>query len=87
MFKPKVTTTEKHLSNTQLCKTHNTNPHPHMIDDNRDCQHEEADVKTGHYLLGLMQEWSHVQVLADDTVIFVLLVYFVWYVTQMPKCQ
>lgn len=40
--------------------------------------HEEADVNTVIYLLSLQEEKKHIQVVADDTDIFVLLVFFVW---------
>ena len=46
----------------------------------QDCTngHEEADVKIISYLRQLLPTSSHIQILADDTDIFVLLVFFVW---------
>ena len=41
-------------------------------------KHEEADINIISYLLLLNENFSHVQVKADDTDIFVLLVYYVW---------
>jgi hypothetical protein len=38
--------------------------------------HEEADVKIISYLLEQLPQRRHIQILADDTDIFVLLVYF-----------
>lgn len=40
--------------------------------------HEEADVNIISYLLLLYEDKSHVQIIADDTDIFILLVYHVW---------
>ena len=56
-----------------------TNPHLHLIGDTSVYQHEEADVKIISYLLQICPHHKHVQVLADDADIFVLLVYFIWY--------
>ena len=55
------------------------NPHIHLIGDTNVYQHEEADVKIISYLLQICPHHKHVQVLADDADIFVLLVYFIWY--------
>ena len=41
-------------------------------------RHEEADVKIISYLLELLPQKKHIQILADDTDIFVLLVFFFW---------
>ena len=42
-------------------------------------QHEEADIKIISYSLSIWPHQKHVQVLADNADIFVLLVYFIWY--------
>lgn len=63
-----------------LCKSHPQNPCVRLIGEDSLYQHEEADVKIISYLLTLLPEKRHIQVLADDTDIFVLLVYFVWLV-------
>ena len=45
--------------------------------------HEEADVVIISYLLELIQQgYDHIQVLADDTDIFVLLLFFCWNITS-----
>ena len=41
-------------------------------------QPEETDVKIITYLLQICSHHKHVQVLADDADIFVMLVYFIW---------
>ena len=48
--------------------------------DEKQClfKHEEADVNIISYLLFLKESKSHIQVIADDTDIFMLLVYYVW---------
>ena len=48
-------------------------------------EHEEADVKLISYLLHASPHKKHIQVLADDTDIFVLLVYFTWYYNPTAK--
>ena len=48
-------------------------------------EHEEADVKLNSYLLHASPHKKHIQVLADDTDIFVLLVYFIWYYNPTAK--
>ena len=40
--------------------------------------HEEADVNIISYMLHLHDQYRHIQVVADDTDIFVLLLFFVW---------
>jgi hypothetical protein len=64
-----------------MCNTESARDHPNLqlIGDACVYQHEEADVKVISYLLELLPQKRHVQILADDTDIFVLLVYFVWY--------
>ena len=62
-----------------LCNVDINNPHLHLIGDTRVYQHEEADVKIISYLLQICPHHKHVQVLADDADIFVMLVYFIWY--------
>jgi len=61
-----------------LCSAENPNEYVHIIGEECPYTHEEADVKLVSYLLHLHQQTEHIQVLADDTDIFVLLVYFVW---------
>ena len=62
-----------------LCDTNNEYPLLHLIGEDQ-CRynHEEADINIISYLLLLNENFSHVQVKADDTDIFVLLVYYVW---------
>jgi len=61
-----------------LCSAENPNESVHIIGEECPYTHEEADVKLVSYLLHLHQQTEHIQVLADDTDIFFLLVYFVW---------
>ena len=48
-------------------------------------EHEEGDVKLISYLLHASSHKTHIQVLLDDTDIFVLLVYFTWYYNPTAK--
>ena len=48
-------------------------------------EHEEADVKLISYLLRASLHKKHIQVVSDDTDIFVLLVYFTWYYNPTAK--
>ena len=48
-------------------------------------EHEEADVKLSSYLLHASPHKKHIHVLADDTDIIVLLVYFIWYNNPTAK--
>jgi len=53
---------------------------------------QEADVKIISYLLKLSLQKNHIQILADDTDIFVLLVFFFWVYkpaaqVSMRKCD
>ena len=48
-------------------------------------EHEEADIKLISCLLHASLHKKHVQVLSDDTDIFVLLVYFTWYYNPTAK--
>ena len=48
-------------------------------------EHEEADVNLISYLLHASTHKKHIQVLSDDTDIFVLLVYFTWYHNPTTK--
>ena len=48
-------------------------------------EHEKADVKLISYLLHASPHKKHILVLADDTDIFVLLVYFAWYYNPTAK--
>ena len=68
-----------------LCEADHSNPHLHLIGDQSVYRHEEADVKLISYLLEMLPGRKHIQVLADDTDIFVLLVYFVW--LYKPEAQ
>ena len=62
-----------------MCNVDITNSQLHLIGDKSMYQHEEADVKIISYLLQICPSHNHVQVLADDADIFVLLVFFVSY--------
>ena len=55
-----------------LCEVE-TNDRLKLIGDESIYHHEEADVKIISHLLDIVPKKSHVQVLADDTDIFVLL--------------
>ncbi|CAM1319304.1 Uncharacterised protein g7168 [Pycnogonum litorale] len=60
-----------------MCDANRTNPQLQLIGD--ECEyHHEADVKIISYLLKLSSQRKHIQILADDTDIFVLLVFFCW---------
>ena len=48
-------------------------------------EHEEGDAKLISYLLHASPHKTHIQVLSDDTDIFVLLVYFTWYYNPTAK--
>ena len=61
-----------------LCDASRPNPQLQLIGDDCEYHHEEADVKIISYLLKLSPQRKHIQVLADDTDIFVLLVFFFW---------
>ena len=62
-----------------ICDTNHGCPTLHLIGkDQSRFNHEEADVNIVSYLLLLYEQKNHIQVVADDTDIFVLLVYFVW---------
>lgn len=56
-----------------------------LIGDNTAYHHEEADVKIISYLLELLPEKEHIQILGDDTDIFVLLLFFIWH--YKPQTQ
>ena len=62
-----------------MCNTNITNPHLRLIGDDCIYGHEEADVKIICYLLEMLSQRKHIQIRADDTDIFVLLVFFVWH--------
>jgi len=61
-----------------MCDANRTNPHLQLIGEDCEYHHEEADVKIISYLLKLSPQRKHIQILADDTDIFVLLVFFFW---------
>jgi len=61
-----------------MCDANRTNPQLQLIGDDCEYHHEEADVKIISYLLKLSPQRKHIQILADDTDIFVLLVFFCW---------
>ena len=62
-----------------LCDTNHGCPTLHIIGKEQSMfNHEEADVNIVSYLLSLHEEKRHIQVVADDTDIFVLLVFYVW---------
>ena len=50
----------------------------HLIGEDSPYTHEEADVTIMSYLVKIHQEKEHIQILADDTDIFVLLLFFYW---------
>ena len=62
-----------------ICSINHGFPHLVLIGEEQ-ClfKHEEADVNIISYLLFLKESKSHIQVIADDTDIFMLLVYYVW---------
>ena len=61
-----------------LCDADKTNPYVWLIVDNSAYNHEEADVKIISYLLESLPQKKNIQILADDTDIFVLHVFFIW---------
>ena len=61
-----------------MCDANTTNPQLQLIGDVCEYHHEEADVKIISYLLKLSPQRKHIQILAVDTDIFVLLVFFFW---------
>src|SRR6218665_1327694 len=62
-----------------ICGSKTTNPRVHLIGEDCDYGHEEADVKIITYFLQMLPQRKHIQILADDTDIFILLVFFVWH--------
>ena len=63
-----------------FCDTNHGCPTLHIIGKEQSMfNHEEADANIVRYLLTLHEEKRHIQVGADDTDIFVLLVFFAWY--------
>ena len=58
------------------CKANKTNPQLQLIGDDCVYYHEESDVKIISYLLKLLPQRKHIQILDDDTDIFVQLVLF-----------
>ena len=68
-----------------VCVTNRTNPQLQFIGDKCVYHHEEVDVKIISYLLKLLPPRKDIQILADDTDIFVLLVFFFW--TYKPATQ
>ena len=62
-----------------VCDTPHGNPLLHLVGDDQ-ClfDHEEADVNIISYMLHLQANKSHIQIKADDTDIFLLLIYYVW---------
>ena len=61
-----------------LCDADKTNPYVWLIGDNSAYNHEEADVKVISYLLEMLPQKKHIQMLADDTDNLVLLMFFIW---------
>ena len=62
-----------------LCDTNHGCPTLHLIGKEQSMfNHEEAGANIVSYLLSLHEEKRHIQVGADDTDIFVLLVFFAW---------
>jgi len=62
-----------------LCDMHHTNQLLSLIGEGGLYTHEEADVVIISYLLQLIQQGkTHIQVLADNTDIFLLLLFFCW---------
>jgi len=68
-----------------ICNTTHTNSSLHLIAENGTFGHEEADVNVISYLLKLLPEKQHLQIVADDTDNFVLLVFFWW--LKKPSVQ
>ena len=61
-----------------LCNTEHNHNSLHLIGEDSPYTHEEADVTIMSYLVKIHQEKEHIQILADDTDIFVLLLFFYW---------
>ena len=61
-----------------LCNMEHNHNSLHLIGEDSPYTHEEADVTIMSYLVKIHQEKEHIQILADDTDIFVLLLFFYW---------
>lgn len=61
-----------------ICDMEHSHQSLSLIGEGSPYTHEEADVTIISYLLKLHQSKGHIQVLADDTDIFVMLLYFCW---------
>ena len=68
-----------------ICNTTYTNSSLHLIGEDGIFGHEEADTNLISYLLKLLPEKRHLQIVAADTDIFVLLVFFWW--LKKPSVQ
>ena len=61
-----------------LCSTQHAAPLLHLVGEQQNqFKHEEADVSIISFLLKLNEQHSHIQVTADDTDIFLLLVFYI----------
>ena len=61
-----------------LCNFEHNHNSLHLIGEDSPYTHEEADVTIMSYLLNIQLKKKHIQILSDDTDIFVLLVFFYW---------
>lgn len=68
-----------------ICNTTHTNSSMHLIGEDGIFGHEEADTNLISYPLKLLPEKRHLQIVAADTDIFVLLVFFWW--LKKPSVQ
>ena len=59
-----------------ICDIDHNQPMLRLIGEGSEFSHEEADVSIISYILKIRHKKTHIQILTDDTDIFVLLLYF-----------
>ncbi len=68
-----------------MCEADNFNQYMHLIGDKTDCSHQEANVKLVSHFIEMYPQRKHIQVLADDTDMFVLFLFRVVIQTSDPN--